>query len=194
MFAVAAHCVYRNSKMKKDLFIIFVSIVIAVMLAQTGALHELLEKTKDFGVLQSFVAGFFFTSVFTVAPATVAVAELSRFEPVFSVAFFGGLGAAVSDMIIYLFVRKRLSKDVTAVIGKIVGRFKYRALVRSLDFKPIRWINPILGALIIASPLPDEIGLAFLGFSKIRPVIVMPLVFLFNSLGILAVGLVAQAL
>lgn len=164
------------------------------MLAQTGALHALLEKTKDFGILQSFVAGFFFTSVFTIAPAMVAIAELAKIESLWILVPFGGLGAVVGDMIIFLFVRERLSKDMTAVIGKIVGRFKYRALVRSLNFKPLRWINPILGALIIASPLPDEIGLAFLGFSKIRPVIVIPLVFLFNSFGILAVGLVAQAL
>lgn len=180
--------------MKKDLFIIFISIVVAVLLAQTGVFEIFLEKTKGFGIFTSFIVGFFFTSIFTIAPAIIAIAEMSKIEPVFSVAFFGGLGAVVGDMVIYLFVRERLSKDFTVMFRKTVARFKYLAFLKSLNFKPLRFINPILGALIIASPLPDEIGLALLGFSKVRPIIVVPLVFVMNALGILAIGLVAQAL
>lgn len=180
--------------MKKDLFIIFVSITIAVLLARAEVFETILQESQGFGILASFIAGIFFTSIFTVAPATVAVAELSQTQPIWTVALFGGLGAVVGDMVIFLFVREQLSKDITTIISKAIARFKYRALLKSLDFKPLRWINPILGALIIASPLPDEIGLALLGFSKVRPAIVIPLVFLFNSIGILAIGLVAQAL
>ncbi|MEK9201436.1 MAG: hypothetical protein AAB944_00530 [Patescibacteria group bacterium] len=180
--------------MKKDLFIIFFSILIAMVLAKTGALRAFLEEVRDFEILASFVSGFFFTSIFTISPAIVAIAELSKMEPLWRLALFGGLGAVIGDMVIFLFVRERLSKDISAVLGKIVGRAKYRMLLKILNFKPLRWINPILGALIIASPFPDEIGLALMSFSKVRPAIVAPLTFVFNALGILAIGLVAQSL
>ena len=58
--------------MKKDLFIIFFSILIAIVLAKTGALRVFLEEMRDFEILASFASGFFFTSIFTISPAIVA--------------------------------------------------------------------------------------------------------------------------
>ena len=56
-----------------------------------------------------------------------------------------------------------------------------------------RWLIAFLGALIIASPLPDELGLTMMGFSKIKTSLFIPISFLLNSLGILIIGLIAKA-
>jgi hypothetical protein len=48
----------------------------------------------------------------------------------------------------------------------------------------MKWISPILGALIIASPLPDEFGLALLGLSRTRISILIPVSFIMNFLGV----------
>ena len=50
------------------------------------------------------------------------------------------------------------------------------------------------GGLILASPLPDELGVAVLGFSKMRLKYFALLSFVFNFLGIAVIGLVARAL
>ena len=57
-----------------------------------------------------------------------------------------------------------------------------------------RWITFLAGGLILASPLPDELGVAVLGFSKMRLKYFALLSFVFNFLGIAVIGLVARAL
>ena len=42
----------------------------------------------------------------------------------------------------------------------------------------------MLGAAIIASPLPDEIGLSLMGMSKTRVAVLIPVSFAMNALGI----------
>jgi len=57
-----------------------------------------------------------------------------------------------------------------------------------------RWIIPLVGALIIASPLPDEIGVTMLGLSKVKNSYFILLSFVLNSAGILIIGLIAKSL
>lgn len=60
--------------------------------------------------------------------------------------------------------------------------------------KVFRWITFFLGALVISSPLPDELGLAMMGLSKAKMSTLIPVSLIFNSLGILAIALVARNL
>jgi hypothetical protein len=51
-----------------------------------------------------------------------------------------------------------------------------------------RWIAFVLGAVIIASPLPDELGIAILGFARLGSNLFVPLSFVSNFLGLVAVA------
>ena len=57
----------------------------------------------------------------------------------------------------------------------------------------LRGLLFLLGGLIIASPLPDELGISLFGFSKAKTSWFVPLSFTFNFIGIVLIGLVAQA-
>ena len=60
-----------------------------------------------------------------------------------------------------------------------------------------RWFDYILfaaGALIVLSPLPDELGLALMGVSQIRNVLFFPVSFALNFFSILILGLAARSL
>ncbi len=46
---------------------------------------------------------------------------------------------------------------------------------------------PFIGAVVIASPLPDEAGISLLGMSKIRPWQFFVVTFALNALGIFIV-------
>ena len=59
-------------------------------------------------------------------------------------------------------------------------------------FKHFRWLTLLAGALLIASPLPDELGIALLGFSKVSTRYFAILSFVFNFLGILGIGFTAH--
>ena len=175
----------------KDIGIVLVSIIVAVILVKTQALTAVLMSTKEIGFLGSFVAGVLFTSVFTTAPAIVALAELAQANSLLHVALFGATGAMFGDLIIFRFVRDRLGEHLTAMIKhQIAGnKIKFRH-----HLKLFRWATFVVGGIIIASPLPDEIGIGLLGIAKMKMKWFIPLSFIFNLLGIWLIGAVALAI
>lgn len=180
----------HNNNLIRDLGIIVLSILIAVILAKTGILENIIASTQKARLMGSFIAGILFVSVFTAAPATVALGEIARSNSVILVAIIGGFGALVGDLIIFRFVRDRISRHFTYLVK--VSRSE--RLVSVFRLKLLRWMIPFIGALIIASPLPDEIGLAMLGLSRIKTFAFIPLSFILNAIGILIIGLIAKSL
>ena len=181
----------QKNNLMRDLGIIILSIIVAVLLIKTGTIEEILLRTQDLWFLGSFIAGMFFTSVFTVAPAIVALGEIAQSsQSVLPIALFGGLGALCGDLIIFRFMRDRFGEDIMRLIRNS-GNGRLRSIVR---LKSFRWLTFFLGALVIASPLPDELGLIMMGFSKTKTSLFIPVSFVFNSLGILVIGLIAKNL
>ena len=166
------------------------SILIAIILAKTGALQDLITSTQEVKFVGSFIAGILFVSVFTVAPATIALGEIAQSNSAITVAIIGGLGALIGDLIIFRFVRDRVSQHLFYLI-KIS---KSERLFSIFKLRLFRWIIPFVGALIIASPLPDEIGVSMLGLSKMKNSYFILLSFILNSAGILIIGLIAKSL
>lgn len=181
----------ENNFLLQDAAIILLSIVIAVILVKTDVLIKILISTQELKFLGSFITGMFFTSVFTTAPAIVTLGEIARANSILPTAIFGAMGAVVGDLIIFRFVRDRFSEHLMEII-KHQGAGKRIKLLFKL--KIFRWLTFLVGGLIIASPLPDELGIGLLGFSKMRTSWFIPLSFTFNFIGILLIGLVAKTL
>lgn len=174
----------------RDAGIVVLSILVAVVLAKTEILKTFLFATQNTEILGSFLSGMFFTSVFTTAPAIVVLAELAQDNSVIIVAFFGALGALLGDLIIFRFIKDYLAEDISYLLQKS-GYEKFTEIFRRKFF---RWLLSFLGALVIASPLPDELGLAMLGLSKTRTKLFVLISFSFNFIGIFAIGLIAKSL
>src|SRR3989344_6815522 len=147
---------------------------------------------RDLGVvaLSIVVAIIFFVSIFTAAPAGVVLFEIAAANSIWEVALFGGIGALIGDLLIFRFIKDSLSRDVRWLIHKT----RQERLVSIFHLKMFRWIVPFIGALIVASPLPDEIGLAMMGLSKMKTSVFIPISFTLNFLGILVIGLFAKGL
>jgi hypothetical protein len=173
----------------RDVLLIAASVSFAVFLAQ----HDLIERFMSLigsVPVEALVTGFFFTSLLTITPAGVAFAEMAHTVPTFQLAAWGAAGAVVGDLVLFLFVRDALSDDIMAMLrGSWVRKLK--ALFKS-PF--LSWAVPLAGALIIASPLPDEVGLAMLGLSKTDLRFLIPVSYAMNFIGILLVAWSVQAL
>ena|SRR3989344_1514118 len=178
-----------NNSLVRDVAIVILSILIAIILAKTGALESLITSTQEVRFIGSFIAGILFVSVFTVAPATIALGEIAQSNSVIIVALIGGLGALIGDLLIFRFVKDKLSEDLL----NLVKTSKSERLASMAKIKGLKWVLPLMGALIIASPLPDEIGVAMLSLSKMKNSLFIPLSFVLNSAGILVIGLIAKA-
>jgi len=173
-----------------ELLIVAVSVLMGFLLIETQAVPRLLSLASEARILTSFLAGMFFASVFTTIPATIALGEIAQEYSLFWTAFFGGLGALVADFVIFRFFRDDVSD---ALIALFKGSARTR-LARIFHLRLFRWLTPFLGAIIIASPLPDELGLVIWGFSKLPTKYFVPLSFTLNAMGILVIGLVARSL
>lgn len=174
-----------------DILLIVVSIVVALLLIKTDALEKILNSTQEFHLLGSFITGIFFTSIFTTAPAIVTLGEISQNNSIVLTAIFGALGAVVGDLVIFQFVKDRLSEHIMELVNHQSGGKRIRAVFKRNSFK---WLAFLIGGLIIASPLPDELGISFLGFSKMKLSRFIAVSFIFNFIGIFIIGLVATAL
>lgn len=177
-----------KNNLMRDLGIIILSIIVAVLLAKTGALVGILTSTQQWELLGSLIAGIFFVSVFTAAPAGVVLFEIAAANSIWEVALFGGIGALIGDLIIFRFIKDGLAEDIRWLVKKT----KQERLISIFQLKLFRWLIPFIGAVIVASPLPDEIGLTMMGLSKIKTSAFIPIAFLLNFLGILIIALFAK--
>lgn len=165
-----------------DLAVLAGGILVAILLVRAGTFAHLLTLTQGFQMLGAFIAGIFFTSTFTVALSAIAFVEIGSTANIFLVALIGALGGVFGDMLLFLFIRDTLTEDLKTVIKAS----SYKRLLAYFHGGFLKWIASILGALVIASPLPDELGLTILGISKTRSVYMIPLSFTMNFFGIWA--------
>lgn len=164
----------------RDFFIICASAASAYFLAKSHIIHTLLEYDGALRFLLPIIFGALFTTIFTIVPASVALVEINNnMHPVF-ISALGGLGAMIVDSIIASFVRKDITRDL-----KGISRMSFKWHFISLfHFGFLKWLSFILGLIVIASPLPDELGLFFIGISKVRGKYLPFVFFLANFLGI----------
>lgn len=188
---------HKMTKFKKgfliiqDLILITISLLLAAIIANTGILIKFLSISKELTLLGTFVSGMFFTSMFTTAAAITALGEISLYNSIFVTAFVGAAGALVGDLLIFRFVKDKVSEHIMLLVKHNHPIKQIKFLLKS---RYIKWITFLAGGLIIASPLPDELGIAMMGLSRTRTNIFVLYSFIFNFIGILIIGIVANAI
>ncbi len=163
-----------------DVIIIALGILVTIVLVKLGLINALVISLGDYSALASFVAGIFFTSTFTIAPASVAIINIASHAPIPVVATWAALGAMLGDLILFFFIRDRFAEDLKSAIGK--SRVKH--VLHSFHFGFMKWLSPVLGAVIIASPLPDELGLSLMGISRVKVAVLIPISYVMNFVGV----------
>lgn len=167
----------------KNITLLFIGLLVAFFLYRFEAFHTFLLSFGDWGYLGAFIAGFLFVSSFSAATGILILLVLAERLLPLEVAVLAGLGAVCGDLLIFRFVKDGLIEEIRPVFERFGG--KHVALL--LHTKYFSWSLPLIGALIIASPLPDEVGVSLMGISKMSTVKFLALSFALNSLGILFV-------
>ena len=173
-----------------DILLITASVYFAIYLAHSGAIAWLVAAAGNNILLVSLVAGLFFTSFFTTPPAIAVFSGISHSGNPLLIALVGALGSVLGDSFLFFFVRERVAKDASFLMS---GK-RFKKALKLLKHKRFQRILPVIGALIIASPLPDELGLALIGVSSMKRSSFFLLSYCMNTLGILAILLLSGAL
>lgn len=108
------------------------------------------------------------------------LSDLSTTLHPIEIAIIAGLGGAVGDFVIFRFFRSNLIGEITPIYNRLGGRH----LTRLMYHKYFRWGLPIVGAIIIASPFPDELGISLMGLSRIKNHQFVVLSFILDAVGI----------
>lgn len=167
----------------KNLTILLVSIIIAFVLSRLDIFNSFLLHLGNWGYLGAFFAGMLFVLSFTAAIGAVILFILAEHLSPLEIGVIAGLGAVISDLTIFRFVKD----DLVNELESLYKRFGGNHLNHVLNSKYFHWTLPLIGALIIASPLPDELGVSLMGISKMKTYEFIIVSFLLNAIGIFIV-------
>lgn len=162
---------------------------VAFIIGKAGVVEHLVGLSSSFVLFGAFVAGFFFTSLLTIAPAGVMLYEILHHAaaPVIPVAIVGGFGAMLGDLVLMKLIKTNLTDELVAFVKSHTSRH----LKRMWRFRWFSWAMMIAGAVVIASPFPDELGIAMMGVGEVKPRVFLPVSFVMNAAAILIIGLFA---
>jgi hypothetical protein len=167
----------------KNLTIFFASLVLAFVLVQLNFFRQLLFELGNWGYVGAFLAGALFVLSSTAAIGSVILFILAEKLSPLEIGIIAGLGAMVGDLTIFRFVKDNLANE----LEPLYERFGGNHLNHVLHSKYFHWTLPLIGALIIASPLPDEVGVSLMGISKMKTHKFVFISFLLNAAGIFIV-------
>jgi uncharacterized membrane protein YdjX (TVP38/TMEM64 family) len=168
----------------KNLTIVFLGVMIAIVLSRIDAFHQFLLHLGGFGYIGAFVAGMLFVLMFTAATGAVILLVLAETLSPIEIGIIAGFGAVLGDLIIFRFVKDNLTNELKDIYNAIDGEHHF---VKVFHSKYFSWMLPIIGAIIIASPFPDELGVSLMGISKMKTYRFIIISFFLNAVGIFLV-------
>ena len=131
-----------------------------------------------------FLAGLLFSFGFT-TPIAVGFFITASPSNLYLAAIIGGLGALLSDLFIFKLIRLSFMDE----FRRLENTAPLKKLTWLIDRKPLIKIKTyllfIFAGIVIASPLPDELGVSMLaGLTKIKIHILALISFVMNCIGI----------
>ncbi|MBI2040079.1 hypothetical protein HYT18_03325 [Candidatus Microgenomates bacterium] len=169
---------------------VFISILLAIILLENQTFKDWLLNLGTLEYIGALIAGMLFVSSFTAAISIVVIAIMTENINPMALGLIGGVGAVMGDYLVFKLVRSHLQEELAMLFGR-EETSHIKTLLRS---KYIAWTLPIIGVFIIASPLPDELGVSLLGISKMSEARFILISYLSNSVGILMIASVAKVL
>lgn len=178
------------------LCVLLASFVIAYSLYHLGYLH-FLDGLSGFGYISIFIGGLLFSFGFTTPFGIAIFIEMAQFTHPVLGALVAGAGALLSDYLIFDLLRFSL---FTKEIKQLRSSHFFRSIgshIHSEKFsEPVRRMLLWLAAgFVIASPLPDELGVTMLsGISKMSSRDFAMVSFGCNTLGVFLIMVGARAI
>ncbi|MDO8621514.1 MAG: hypothetical protein Q7R31_04530 [Candidatus Levybacteria bacterium] len=168
----------------KNLTFAFLGVVVAIILSRIEIFHIFLLNLGSLGYFGAFIAGILFVSTFTVATGALILFTLAKTLSPVEIGLIAGFGAVFGDFTIFRFIKNNLTKELETIYNHIDSNHHFMKVLHSKYFS---WTLPVVGAIIITSPFPDEIGVSLMGISKMKTYQFLLISFVLNAIGIFLV-------
>ena len=143
--------------------LVFLGLIFTVVLYFYQPFHAYIAQLGNYGYIGAFSQVCFLYPRLPPQPEPCSTHPCRKTFAV-GTGLIAGLGATITDFMIFHFIKDGLMGEIEDLYT-YYGHSKLHHLVHTL--KSMRWMFPLLGAIIIASPLPDELGIGLMGISKI---------------------------
>ena len=181
----------KKTRLLRDALILIFSIFVAVYIQKLARAEHLIGyfSVWYYSVLAAFLTGLMFSVTFSVAISTSIFLLLgdTSVNPLL-IALVGGLGSVAGNSIIYKFFKDDLMADISSLEPQYAKRITHNILHSKLFIGLV----PYVAALLLASPLPDEIGIFMLAGTKLKYTNFFLLSFALHSIGILIIVLLGD--
>ena len=122
-------------------------------------IHDALVVLGYFGV---FLAGFLYAYAFTAMPAAAILLILAKEQNLLFAGLIAGIGALLSDLLIFHFIRHGFSDEVQKLSNEKIVKVIHRSIPDSIR----AYLFVTFAGFLIASPLPTEIGVTLMASIK----------------------------
>ncbi len=177
------------------LLVFIASVVFAYVLLKMGAFDWIEAHLDGASYASMLLAGFLFSFGFTSPLAAIYFFEVSHLVHPLPAALLAAVGATLSDVSIFQFTKLSFHDEIlrlkeTRLLRSMHAIFHHERISHECR-NALRWI---LACIVIASPLPDEVGMTFIvGFTHIKGWKLTSLCFVLNAVGILVIMLLGRA-
>lgn len=178
----------RQQKAVIHLIFFLLSISVAYLLAISGIIHGFLERNRELTLLTAFVSGIFYTSGFTSIPAVASLFILSQDNNPLMISVIASVGSFIGDILLL----KVFRKEINVTEDGLLDKKNKTKLTRVLQFPVIRHFIILVALIVIASPLPDELGIGLFGLINFKTKYFAWLSLILNFLGISSITLAAH--
>ncbi|MEM5797711.1 MAG: hypothetical protein QXD72_02210 [Candidatus Aenigmatarchaeota archaeon] len=183
----------------QNTILLLLSFIFTYYLVKTSVVQTVVEFLGNFGYLSAFILGFLFSFGFTTTPASTTLFFLAKHIDPLGMAFIAAIGSAISNLIIYLFVKHELLDEIRYILSEELrlefSKFEIRLTQQMLKKKWLRFFVPALAGILTAMPVPTELVAAVLwNIVRYKPQIVLLYSFIFSFIGIFILGLFGVSL
>lgn len=167
------------------LIILLITIITAYILFQAHFFLEFAKLLNSHGYISIFLAGLLFSYGFTAPFAVGFFIELASEVNIFIAAPLAGIGAVLSDLIIFKFIRVTFQDEFDKLKLHWIFQRIHQLFDDHLNEKFKKYALWTLAGFLIASPLPDEFGVSLIsGFTNINRKIFGAISYILNTTGI----------
>jgi uncharacterized membrane protein YdjX (TVP38/TMEM64 family) len=167
------------------IFLLVLTMILAYIIFRNPAIQSGISQLGSLKYLGSFIAGILFAFGFT-APFAAGFFITLNPNNILLTGIVGGVGALISDLLIFSFIKVSFEDEFRRLKNtKFIKKFD-KTIEQTINKKLKRYILYTIAGIVIASPLPDEIGVIMLaGLTKIKFNVLSVISFILNTIGIL---------
>jgi len=170
------------------IFLLILIIAISYILFRADFFTVFAKILNSHGYISIFIAGLLFSYGFTAPLAVGFFVSLASSVNIFLAALIAGIGAVISDIIIFQFIRSSFQDEFDKLKLHWFFRKIHKVINNHLGQRIKKYALWVIAGFLIASPLPDEFGVSLIsGFTDMNKKVFGVISYCLNTAGILVI-------